>query len=50
VEIGFTLAAAVLCGLLYLVYRHPRERAEDLMGPGSTQELEAQLAAADEGS
>jgi O-antigen/teichoic acid export membrane protein len=50
VEIGFTLSAAILCGLLYLLYRHPRERTEDLMGPGSTQELEAQLAAADEGS
>lgn len=48
VEIGFALAAASLCGLLYLVYRRPHPRPEDAMRPDSTQELEARLAAADE--
>jgi len=48
VEIGFTLAAAVLFGLLYLIYRRPRERAEDVPAPGSPEELEMQLAAVDE--
>lgn len=50
VEVGFTTAAAILCGLLYVIYRHPRERPEDLAARGSPQELELQLAAADEGS
>ena len=50
VEVGFTVTAATLCGLLYLVYRRPVERAEDVIDPGSTRELEAQLAAADEGT
>jgi O-antigen/teichoic acid export membrane protein len=44
VEIGFTLAAAVLFGLLYLIYRRPRERAEDVPAPGSPEELEMRLA------
>jgi O-antigen/teichoic acid export membrane protein len=48
VEIGFTLAAAVLLGLLYLIYRRPRERAEDVPAPGSPEELEMRLAAVDE--
>ncbi|MDX6595548.1 MAG: hypothetical protein QOI72_930 [Solirubrobacterales bacterium] len=48
VEIGFALTAGVLFGLLYLVYRHPHERAEDVPGAGSPQELEARLAAIDE--
>jgi O-antigen/teichoic acid export membrane protein len=48
VEIGFTLAAAVLFGLLYLIYRRPRERAEDVPAPGSPEELELRLAAVDE--
>ena len=30
VEIGFALAAGVLFALLYLVYRRPHERAEDV--------------------
>jgi len=48
VEIGFTLAAGVLLSLLYLVYRRPHERTEDVPGPGSPQELEARLAMLDE--
>lgn len=49
VEIGFTLAAGVLFSLLYLVYRRPHERAEDVPQPGSGEELEARLAIIDEG-
>jgi len=48
VEFGFLLAAGVLFSLLYYVYRHPHERAEDVPGPGSPEELEAQLAMIDE--
>jgi O-antigen/teichoic acid export membrane protein len=48
VEIGFTLAAALLLGLLLLIYRSPRERAEDVPGAGSVEELEAQMATIDE--
>jgi O-antigen/teichoic acid export membrane protein len=48
VEIGFTLSAAVLLGLLYLIYRRPRERVEDVPAPGSPEELELRLAAVDE--
>jgi O-antigen/teichoic acid export membrane protein len=48
VEIGFALTAGVLFGLLYLVYRHPHERAEDVPGAGSPEELEARLATIDE--
>ncbi len=48
VEIGFTLAAAGLFGLLYLIYRRPHERAEDVPAPGSPEELELRLAAVDE--
>lgn len=48
VEIGFALTAGVLFGLLYLVYRHPHERAEDVPEAGSPEELEARLAAIDE--
>jgi O-antigen/teichoic acid export membrane protein len=50
VEVGFALTAALLLGLLFLIYRLPRERAEDVPSAGSTEELEARLAAADEGS
>jgi O-antigen/teichoic acid export membrane protein len=49
-EVGFTGAAALLCGLLYAIYLRPVERAEDVPDPRSAQELEAQLAAADEGT
>jgi O-antigen/teichoic acid export membrane protein len=48
VEIGFTLAAGILLALLYLVYRRPHERAEDIPEPDSPEELEARLASIDE--
>ncbi|MGH2950853.1 MAG: lipopolysaccharide biosynthesis protein [Solirubrobacterales bacterium] len=48
VEVGFTATAVILCGLLYLLYRQPHPRREDLVEPGSAMELEARLAAADE--
>jgi heme/copper-type cytochrome/quinol oxidase subunit 3 len=48
VEIGFVLTAGVLFGLLFLIYRRPRERAEDVPEAGSAEELEARLAAIDE--
>jgi O-antigen/teichoic acid export membrane protein len=48
VELGFAGAAVVLCGLLYLLYRRPQARPEDVVRPDSPQELEARLAAADE--
>ena len=50
VEVGFTGSAAVLCTLLYLVYRRPDSRAGYEVTPGSTRELQARLAAADEAS
>jgi len=48
VEIGFALAAAALLAMLYLIYRHPHERIEDVPTPGSPEELELRLAAVDE--
>jgi len=48
VEIGFLLAAGVLFGLLFLIYRRPHERTEDIPTAGSAEELEAQLATIDE--
>jgi O-antigen/teichoic acid export membrane protein len=48
VEIGFALTAGVLFSLLYLVYRYPHERVEDIPHEGSTEELELRLAAIDE--
>jgi len=48
VEIGFALTAGVLFGLLYLVYRRPHERAEDVPQAGSAAELEARIASIDE--
>ncbi|HEY5709127.1 MAG TPA: hypothetical protein VIS51_07005 [Solirubrobacterales bacterium] len=48
IEIGFLLTAGVLFGLLYLIYRRPHERAEDVPAPGSPEELELRLAAVDE--
>ncbi len=50
VEVGFALAAACLCALLYAIYRRPRARPEHTPQPGSPLELELELAAADEGS
>jgi O-antigen/teichoic acid export membrane protein len=48
VEIGFTLAAGLLLGLLFLIYRRPHERREDVPEAGSAEELEARLATIDE--
>jgi len=48
VEIGFALTAGVLFALLYLVYRRPHERPEDVPAAGSAEELEARLASIDE--
>jgi O-antigen/teichoic acid export membrane protein len=48
VEIGFLLAAGVLFSLLYLAYRHPHERAEDVVEPGSGEELEVRVGMLDE--
>jgi O-antigen/teichoic acid export membrane protein len=48
VEIGFLLAAGVLFSLLYFVYRRPHERAEDVLDPGSTEELELRVGMLDE--
>jgi O-antigen/teichoic acid export membrane protein len=48
VEIGFALTAGILFALLYLVYRNPHERPEDVPEPGSPEELEARLASIDE--
>ncbi|HEX6689049.1 MAG TPA: hypothetical protein VF085_10350 [Solirubrobacterales bacterium] len=48
VEIGFLLTAGVLFGLLFLIYRRPHERPEDVPEAGSAEELEARLAAIDE--
>jgi O-antigen/teichoic acid export membrane protein len=50
VETGFAGGAGILCGLLYLLYRRPRGRPEDVPAPGSPQELELELAAAEEAS
>ena len=49
VEIGFAVTAGLLLTFLYVIYRRPHERAEDVPRAGSTEELEARLAAADEG-
>jgi O-antigen/teichoic acid export membrane protein len=48
VELGFLIAASVLFGLLYWVYRRPIEHAGDAPRPGSPEELEARLAIIDE--
>jgi O-antigen/teichoic acid export membrane protein len=48
VEIGFALTAGILFGLLFLAYRNPHERPEDVPEPGSPEELEARLASIDE--
>jgi O-antigen/teichoic acid export membrane protein len=50
VEVGFAVVALLLLGLLFAIYRRPRERLEDVPKIGSTEELETQLAAADEGA
>jgi O-antigen/teichoic acid export membrane protein len=48
VEIGFLVAAGALFSLLYFVYRHPHERAEDVPEPGSGEELEVRVGMLDE--
>jgi O-antigen/teichoic acid export membrane protein len=48
VEIGFLLTAGILFALLFVVYRRPHERAEDVPTAGSAEELEARLASIDE--
>jgi O-antigen/teichoic acid export membrane protein len=48
VEVGFALTAGVLFSLLFLIYRRPHERAEDVPEAGSAEELEARLATIDE--
>jgi O-antigen/teichoic acid export membrane protein len=48
VEIGYLGAATLLCGLLYWLYRQPLLRREVRVKPGSTEEMELQLASADE--
>ena len=48
VEFGFALTAGLLFALLYLIYRRPHERAEDIPEPDSPEELEARLASIDE--
>jgi O-antigen/teichoic acid export membrane protein len=52
VEVGFAGAATLLCTLLYVLYRNPPRlpRAEDVVEPGSPEEIEARVAAADEAS
>jgi O-antigen/teichoic acid export membrane protein len=50
VEIAFLATAALLATLLYVTYRRPMRLAEDRIRPGSAQEVEAVLAAADEGT
>ena len=49
VEVAFLATAGVLSALLYLVYRSAPDPAHRVR-PGSTEELEMRLAAADEGS
>lgn len=48
VEVGFSAAAVLLCGLLYGVYRRPQPRPEESIEPGSARDLEVALARADE--
>jgi len=48
VEVGFAGAAAMLAGLLALLYARPHPVAADAVEPGSAHEIEARLAAADE--
>jgi O-antigen/teichoic acid export membrane protein len=49
VEVAFLATAGLLSALLYLAYRRP-VAGEQRIRPGSTEEMEAILAAADEGS
>ncbi len=48
VVIGYLGAAALLCSALYWLYRQPLRPLEQRVEPGSTEEIELQLASADE--
>ena len=48
VVVGYLGAAALLCSLLYWLYRQPLEAKEQPIKPGSTEEMELQLASGDE--
>jgi O-antigen/teichoic acid export membrane protein len=48
VVVGYLGAAALLCSLLYWLYRQPLERTDQPIKPGSTEEMELQLASGDE--
>jgi O-antigen/teichoic acid export membrane protein len=48
VVVGYLGAAALLCSLLYWLYRQPLEPKEVPVKPGSTEEMELQLASGDE--
>jgi O-antigen/teichoic acid export membrane protein len=48
VVVGYLGAAALLCALLYWLYRQPLEPREARIKPGSTEEMELQLASGDE--
>jgi O-antigen/teichoic acid export membrane protein len=48
VVVGYLGAAALLCSLLYWLYRQPLEAKEVRVKPGSTEEMELQLASGDE--
>jgi O-antigen/teichoic acid export membrane protein len=48
VVFGYLGAAALLCALLYWLYRQPLTRREERIEPGSGEELELQLASGDE--
>jgi O-antigen/teichoic acid export membrane protein len=50
VEVAFVVTAGLLLTCLYVVYRRPLEPADEPVRPGSVEELEARLAAADEGT
>jgi O-antigen/teichoic acid export membrane protein len=50
VEVSFIVTAGLLSILLYLIYRRPLLDVDEAVRPGSTEELELRLAAADEGS
>jgi O-antigen/teichoic acid export membrane protein len=45
---GYLGAAALLCSLLYWLYRQPLTKREERIEPGSTEEMELQLASGDE--
>ena len=48
VVVGYLGAATLLCAVLFWLYRQPLEPREARIEPGSTEEMELQLASADE--